>query len=247
MSGLQNYKDTVQSFASSTDAVSNFLGNYDAEFFNNWKEKIDDVSSKIEAGRKIGEGIGETYLGAKALHATYKGFVKKYATNQNSEGGSRDNTEPSDDAEYNQGLDADTSNLEASNEMQPISRQLPRPAESRGNAQDSIMEQDPESTVSGLSEGGTEAAETTTAALTEGGSELLGTIGTIAGGVGLAAAEALPVVGLLGALGVGIYEAAKKHPHRPAAPKVNTSVSLSTQVMPSYDSVTDLPASITAF
>lgn len=87
--------------------------------------------------------------------------------------------------------------------------------------------------------GGTAAA---TAATEAGGTAL-------AAGLGVAA-EAIPVVGALAAIGVGLYELfhhhAEKKPPAPAPPPSITATK-SSFVLPSFDSVVDTPASTAAF
>tara|TARA_R110002096_G_scaffold248690_1_gene441101 strand:+ start:18726 stop:19655 length:930 start_codon:yes stop_codon:yes gene_type:complete len=66
---------------------------------------------------------------------------------------------------------------------------------------------------------------------------------TVAGGV----ADAIPFLGIFASIGIGLYELFH-HPHKaPSAPPVATASSKGEMVLPSFDSVTDTPASSSAF
>ena len=96
-------------------------------------------------------------------------------------------------------------------------------------------------TTTALTTGGTDAAITagTDAAATAGTDALL----TVAAG----AAEAVPFLGIFASIGIGLYELFH-HPHKaPSAPPVATASSKGEMVLPSFDSVTDTPASSSAF
>lgn len=93
----------------------------------------------------------------------------------------------------------------------------------------------------GLSEGGSAIATTAATTAAEVGGET--TLGIVAG----AAAEAVPIVGGLVALGIGLYELFHHH-KKPAAPPPPSSVATKGEmVLPSFDSVVDTPASAAAF
>ena len=88
---------------------------------------------------------------------------------------------------------------------------------------------------------------TTDAAITAGtdaaASALTDTALTVAAG----AAEAVPFLGIFASIGIGLYELFH-HPHKaPSAPPVATASSKGEMVLPSFDSVTDTPASSSAF
>ena len=75
----------------------------------------------------------------------------------------------------------------------------------------------------------------------------LSAAGDAALAVGSFALDAIPVVGILASVGVGLYELFH-HPHKaPAAPTTVTASSKGEMVLPSFDSVTDTPASSSAF
>ena len=76
--------------------------------------------------------------------------------------------------------------------------------------------------------------------------------GAIDAGIGVASGvlDALGPIGLVGGLGLGLYEAFKPPPKKktpPPAPKIATFASKGEMVLPSYDSVVDAPASSQAF
>ena len=61
------------------------------------------------------------------------------------------------------------------------------------------------------------------------------------------AAEAIPVVGIFASIGIGLYELFHHPKKAPAAPPLATVNSKGEMVLPSFDSVTDTPASQSAF
>ena len=75
------------------------------------------------------------------------------------------------------------------------------------------------------------------------GSEVLDTALTVAG----AAAEAVPFLGIFAGIGIGLYELFHHPKKAPAAPPMATANSKGEMVLPSFDSVTDTPASSSAF
>lgn len=89
-------------------------------------------------------------------------------------------------------------------------------------------------------EGGADAASAAAAA---GGEEATaGILGAVAG-----ASEVIPFIGIFASIGIGLYELFH-HPHKaPSAPPVSTASSKGEMVLPSFDSVTDTPASSSAF
>jgi hypothetical protein len=97
--GLSDLQATIQSYSGSQDAVNNYVQNYDNAFFQNWKEKVDLASQKLESGRKVADGIGEAYIGGKALSYSVKAFRNKFFN--------KDNNNPSDEDGNNEGGDED--------------------------------------------------------------------------------------------------------------------------------------------
>ena len=92
-----------------------------------------------------------------------------------------------------------------------------------------------------ITTGGTDAA--ITAGTDAAASALTDTALTVAAG----AAEAVPFLGIFASIGIGLYELFH-HPHKaPSAPPVATASSKGEMVLPSFDSVTDTPASSSAF
>tara|TARA_B110000285_G_scaffold222955_1_gene277791 strand:+ start:10294 stop:11229 length:936 start_codon:yes stop_codon:yes gene_type:complete len=95
-------------------------------------------------------------------------------------------------------------------------------------------------------EGTVVAGEGTVAVAGETATALSGVADT-ALAVGSFALDAIPVVGILASVGVGLYELFH-HPHKaPSAPATVTASSKGEMVLPSFDSVTDTPASSSAF
>ncbi len=76
--GLADLQATIQSYGSSQDSMNNYVQNYDNAFFQNWKEKVDLATLKLESGRKVADGIGAAYVGGKALTYSVNAFRNKY-------------------------------------------------------------------------------------------------------------------------------------------------------------------------
>ena len=93
--GLQDLQATIQSYQTSSDAINQYISNYDKGFFDDWKAKVDLASDKLEAAQKVADGVGETYLGTKALSYTVKAFRNKYFN--------KDDKNPSDEDGKNEG------------------------------------------------------------------------------------------------------------------------------------------------
>jgi hypothetical protein len=91
-----------------------------------------------------------------------------------------------------------------------------------------------------------EATEGTVAAAGETASTL-SAVGDAALAVGATALDVVPVLGLLAGVGIGLYELFHHKKAPPAAPNQVTVSSRGEMVLPSYDSVTDTPASSSAF
>tara|TARA_R110000787_G_scaffold48476_5_gene116748 strand:- start:232 stop:1122 length:891 start_codon:yes stop_codon:yes gene_type:complete len=91
-----------------------------------------------------------------------------------------------------------------------------------------------------------EATEGTVAAAGETASTL-SAVGDAALAVGATALDVIPVLGLLAGVGIGLYELFHHKKAPPAAPNQVTVSSRGEMVLPSYDSVTDTPASSSAF
>ena len=90
------------------------------------------------------------------------------------------------------------------------------------------------------------AGEGTVAAAGE-AAATLSAVGDAALAAGTFALDAVPVVGILASVGVGLYEIFH-HTHKPpSAPITATASSKGEMVLPSFDSVTDTPASSSAF
>ena len=91
-----------------------------------------------------------------------------------------------------------------------------------------------------------DAAATGSSAIAEGataGSEILDTALTVGAGV----AEAIPFLGIFAGIGIGLYELFHHPKKAPSAPPSATASSKGEMVLPSFDSVTDTPASSSAF
>tara|TARA_R110000744_G_scaffold33009_2_gene76929 strand:- start:2786 stop:3856 length:1071 start_codon:yes stop_codon:yes gene_type:complete len=93
---------------------------------------------------------------------------------------------------------------------------------------------------------GTSTVEASAAGEAAGGLTL-DAVGDAALTVAAGAAEVIPFLGIFASVGIGLYELFH-HPHKaPDAPPTTTASSKGEMVLPSYDSVTDTPASSSAF
>ena len=88
--GLSDLQATIQSYGNSGDAINQFINNTNAQFYDDWKTKVDAAKDKLDSARKIGEDIGEGYLGMKATHYAVKQFVNKYYNKKNQSDGDED-------------------------------------------------------------------------------------------------------------------------------------------------------------
>ena len=76
--GLQDYQRTIQGLQSSKDSVQSYIDNYDADFFQNWRDNLPGPAKDVVGGiGKVVDEFDSAYLGGKILHATYKGLKKK--------------------------------------------------------------------------------------------------------------------------------------------------------------------------
>ena len=167
----------------------------------------------------------------------------------------------------------DASEFGSGGDAAPLSETLNEPASVGTQAQSQILDADPEAGPGGLGDtltgdtagevgadvgadvggdlaasAGADVAGGAAAAAAGAGAEA--GAGALAAGLGVAA-EAIPVVGALAAIGFGLYELFHPHhdPPKPKPPPPPTSVTAaqSSLVLPSFDSVVDTPASAAAF
>jgi hypothetical protein len=317
MSGLQSYYDATQNYASNLSTAQNYLDNYDNEFYDNWKNKVEDLREQGKAYMELGGAIEGTYVGAKAVKSAYSAWKAKYGGkgdgnedgdgkgddegegDDNDRGGDDDDGDLGEAGEEGAGEEgADASELasqylgggvadtgsggsiplqdfstpqEGAEQPAPIEAgeeefgdgQLGEQPGAEGDIrapapEDPSPPTDPEPDLSvdvgqgPANQGGELAGDVGETTGTELGTEL-GTegateaSGAVLGALGVAS-EAIPVVGGLVALGIGLYEIFHHHdkPKPPPAPQ-NTVSQKGEMVVPSFDSVTDTPASQSAF
>ena len=91
--GLQDFQNTVGSYTGSSDAITNYIQNYDSAFFQNWKEKVDLASQKLQIAQNLANGLGQLNLGAKSLHQSVKAFKNKFYNNDDKQPGDEDGRE----------------------------------------------------------------------------------------------------------------------------------------------------------
>jgi len=76
--GLQDYQRTIQGLQSSRDSVQSYIDNYDADFFQNWRNNLSGPAKDVVGSvGKVVDEFDSAYLGSKVLHATYKGLKSK--------------------------------------------------------------------------------------------------------------------------------------------------------------------------
>lgn len=318
--GLQDYQNTVNAYTGSQDAISNYVQNYDSSFFLNWKQKVDLKARELDEAQKLANGVGQAYLGGKALSYSIKSYKKKFFNNDDDTPGDEDGiddvgldpkggdgsaTGNVDDVDIGEtsisGDGGDIANMgsgsstdiggERGYELQDVNtNSRPLQTENDGEAvetsfsdqtgaepsgsatlqqgelsetptQQQIMDADPEEptpALLGADEDVGSASETLSSTLGDTAGETAGEIGAGVGeagaGIGEATlgalsvgAEALGPVGLAVGIGIGLYELFSTPSAPPPPPPVVTASTRGEMVLPSYDSVTDTPASNSAF
>ena len=228
--GLSDLQQTIQSYGTSADAINDYVQNYDASFFGDWRERVALKSQKLESARKIGADTGVAYLAGSTIKATAQKLFGKPQSEEQQEG----EDEPADEP-----VETPTSTMEQE-----------FPEDETAEPEDEELFQEPatlsrtitsaEGEVSDLA--GIEG-ETVGATL---GETLSGVGSAVLGGLGVAS-EALGPLGILTGIGIGLYELIHKPNKEPNAPQLNVASSKGEMVLPSYDSVIDTPASSSAF
>ena len=260
MSGLEQYYNSVSRYGSSNNAVDNFINSYK-------QAPLEEFNSRVEALKAQGSALVEAGGSVEGLYAGVKGLAASVKTLRAKASGSADDADdaPADDAPADDapadGSVADTSGVEAEAEAEPIAQEgielapisesvVPAAAETISTALPTAVT-DTASTLASTAAGVSGDTIASTAASTAAGA-IAGTEGAEAG-IGLlagaaVAAEAIPVVGGIAAIGVGLYELFHHHstPKPPTVPKALIAQK-GESIIPSFDSVTDTPASSSAF
>ncbi len=114
--GLADLQATIASYQTSGDAINQYVSNYDKDFFDNWKAKVDLAKDKLESAQKLSDGVGEAYLGGKALQYSIKAFKNKYfnkdSKNPSDEDGKGDGQQQEGDTDPQGGEDSGTGNAD---------------------------------------------------------------------------------------------------------------------------------------
>jgi len=325
MSGLQSYYNAVSSYGGNLNTAQSYLDNYDANFYDDWKDKVADIKEQGRALMEAGGTVEGVYAGVKGIGAGVKAWRAKYGKkNDGDEDGDGEGDGESGEAGTS-GVDPDDpasgsgagdgaggaaeegaedlgedggrtlarqflgGGVEDSGtggsvpletfsggqegaakppQMAPDEEEFgdeelgeqpgaegdirapapedPSPPSGPEPDLDVDVGQGPATQGGELAGAGEEAAvETgTDLAVTEGGADATAGILAAAG----VAAEAVPVLGGLAAIGIGLYELFHHHdkPKPPPAP-TNSVSQKGEMVVPSFDSVTDTPASNSAF
>ena len=229
--GLSDLQNTIQSYGTSSDAINNFTQNYDASFFQNWKEKVDLKSQKLESARKIGADTGLAYLAGGTIKATaQKLFGKPKPKTEGDE---------EDEAEDDEPVERPTTSME----QEFPEDEAVEPEDEGLFSEPSTISKTITSTEGEVSDIAGIEGEAVGSTI----GETLGDVGSaVLGGLGIAS-EALGPLGILTGIGIGLYELFHKPNKEPPAPNLNVATSKGEMVLPSYDSVIDTPASSSAF
>tara|TARA_R110002074_G_scaffold5893_1_gene28098 strand:+ start:4976 stop:6007 length:1032 start_codon:yes stop_codon:yes gene_type:complete len=343
MAGLNSYYNTLNTYSSNLDGMTNFLGQYQQDALDDFNDKVAAVKEQGKALVETGGAIEGQYAAAKVLYNSYKAFRNRGKKpgnedgdedededDEGGEGGGSSETnldeagDPDADASAtgdagesevpgtsDAGADASAAGdsgessaataadipegagggADAATDVSSLGQSSAPLTESQASqfTADPVPEPEPPSLSTayeapdipeagqampkGLSSGGelqeldstgaATGAESTTAAGTEGVSAAATETGDVVssvvteGGSDIAAgllagagvaAEAVPVVGGLVALGIGLYELFHHHSKPPPKPTPTSIISQKGEmVVPSFDSVTDTPASQSAF
>lgn len=220
MSGLQDYYKANNSYNSSANSMDNYVASYIAAPIDEFNSKLDSLRAQGSSLVEAGGAIEGLYAGSKGLQSSVKALRSKL--------------NPADDA-GDAGDAGDAADV--------------------GEAESTFFTG---GTELGADVGGEAGIELGTVgagvgAGTEGGGLAAAGVGEAVGeGIGLAVgatvAEAIPVVGGLAAIGIGLYELFhKKKPPPPNKLSAN-QISMRNEItVPSYDSVVDQPASSSVF
>ena len=267
--GIRDFQNTVQNYGSNINSLQQYIANYDNEYFQDFREKIEEASKKVEAAKDVASGVGITLLNGKALYKSGKSLLNK-VLNKDSVGDEDGDEETPDESSENVNLGTETS--------EDLEEDIPRIQETSFGSgidtsgqlarnvgtQQEISDFDPEDDITSLgrtpttsldsddieesenledniTEGAGDVADDVVGDASEAVSSVLGdSLGFIS--------DALGPVGLIAGLGLDIYNLVKDSKKAPA-PTLNNGINSSRlqMVLPSYDSVTDTPAAVSAF
>lgn len=223
MSGINNYYKANNGYNSSADSMDNYINNYLQEPITSFNNKLDSLraqgSSLVEAGGAI-EGL---YAGAKGLQGAI-GTLKSKIAGQS-------------DSATDGAVGADAGAEGGAEGVGETGIELGTVAGQAGATGAEVAGESGASDIVGAGTG---------IGIGEGVGEGIGE--GIGLAVGATVAEAVPVIGGLAAIGIGLYELFhKKKPPPPNVLKTNQVNNNNEITVPSYDSVVDQPASSSVF
>ncbi len=258
MENFNNFQRSVQNFGNQSSGLNDYISNFDSQFYSNWRDRLQIGQQQLDSAQKVISGVGDAYVASKLIGKTASQIGARLAGDDSQEVQAPEPEEVSDNfTDTYTPLEEATEGTEETSFMSSIpqtvvSSSAPTTLQSGGElgdtaTQDAILATDPEE-VAGL---GANLAETTVNTANV-GTESATALDTVLDGVSTGldivgeATGVLAPVALLAGLGVSLYEALDPH-QRPPAPNPVTANSRSELVVPSFDSVTDTPASNSAF
>jgi len=271
--GIEAYQAATQGFNSSDDQIRQYVNDYDTDFFTNWRDKAGAEVARLTEGATAAGSAGTAVVAAKQLRKGVTAFRSKYL-NKSKDGGDEDGKgdgdeedplgeDPVSDTPASVGTEPDplAEDTVPFPEVEPPSSAPPtiQSDDAVGDLDESPLQQPSsmgtESAAGSTESGAADVADVGAEVGAETGGEAAGAATAAVGSaVGDAAIGALSVgldaiapLGLLAGVGVGLYEIFH-HPTKPPPPPIPTSAaSKGEMLIPSFDSVTDTPASMSAF
>ena len=254
MENFNNFQRSVQNFGNQSSGLNDYISNFDSQFYSNWRDKVNVGQQQLDSAQKVLSGIGDAYVGAGLIGKTAKQIGARLAGDDSQEVQPPPEEEVGDNltdtyTPLTQTTEGETSFMSSTPET--VSSAVPTSLQSGelGDTatQQAILDTDPDA-VAGLDGNIADTANVANESATalDGALDSVGTALNVAADVGPVALDFLGPVGLLSGIAVSLYEALDPH-QRPSAPNPITANSKSELVVPSYDSVVDLPASNSAF
>ena len=262
MSGLASYSGAVSNFGSNQESVKNFLDNYDSGYYTDYNSRLSDfkkaVAEQSETGAKLveaGETTESLAAGSVGTYHAYRRFKGLRA--QKNDGDEEGNDLGEEDPPSFEDPDYDVVAPETTDPNPPPPFEDPdydvvATSGDAGAAEGAgVAAAEGAGAGAATAEGaGGAVAEGAGAAVAEGAGAAVAESALAAGAV--VAAEAIPVLGAAALLGYGLWREFGHHhgnsPTKPPPPSAPTSQNQKSEmVVPTFDSVTDIAASVSAF
>ena len=87
--GIQSFQAATQGFNSSDDSISQYVQNYDSDFFTNWRDKANSEMGRLSEAAGVASGVGGAVVAAKQLRKGVQKLRSKYL-NKDEDGGDED-------------------------------------------------------------------------------------------------------------------------------------------------------------